>query len=139
MRKFLLSLITITLMLPCSAYASNPWYFWFDSQCGPAPTFGFAQQYQKMDADKSSVEIRHYVIGDGTNVGFTNLLTIHERGTIGDPVVGAKWCVADGMYYSMNVTLLQDHFYAPCGRANTRYYDQFGLTSVRIEGHWRVN
>lgn len=44
----------------------------------------------------------------------------------------------NGVYYAMSVTLHKNHFYAPYGRANTKFYEQYGLTTIRMEGQWRA-
>lgn len=138
MKKILLLLLTLMLLLPCSAYASGPWSFGFDSPCGSPSAYGYSQQYQRMDSDKFTVQIRHSVAGEGASAGFTNLLGIYEYGSLGHPPMGSKWSVPNGIYDSLRVSLQKNHSYAPCGRANTKYYDLYGLTTVRMEGQWRA-
>lgn len=142
MRKsfsFILSVIlTTSLMLPCRASASAAWPFWFDSHLASPSGYGYSQQYQQMDSNKTRVEIRYNVVGDTASAGFTNLLGIYERGAVGAPGMGTKWLAPTGVYYPMSATLRNDHFYAPYGRVNTKFYEQFGLTTVRIEGQWRA-
>lgn len=142
MRKsfsFILSVIlTSILMLPCGASASAAWPFWFDSQPQFPSGYGYSQQHQQMDSNKTRVEIRHNVVGNTVSAGFTNLLGIYERGAIGAPGMGTKWFAPNGVYYAMSVTLHKNHFYAPYGRANTKFYEQYGLTTIRIEGQWRA-
>ena len=140
LRPFLPLLMLVSIVvLPYSANAAQNYYFWFDSQCGPMPAYGYSQHYQKMDSDQTSAEMRHNVTGDGASAGFTNLLGIHEYGSTSNPTMGLKWFAPNGIYYSFSMRLQKDHLYAPCGRANAKHYEQFGLTTVRIEGQWRVN
>ena len=134
----LLMLIAIAVFL-CSANAAQNYYLWFDSQCGSTPARGYFQQYQKNDSDKTSTEIRHNVVGNGASAGFTNLLGIYEYGSTGNLLMGSKWCAPNGIYYSFSMRLQKDHLYAPYGRANTRYYNMHGLSTVSIEGQSRVN
>lgn len=140
MKKTLLSLLVFMLLLPCSAYASGPWHFWFESQCvSPSvSTYGYSQQYQQMDSNKTTVYIRYYIAGEGANAGLTNLMGIHEYGSAGRPPMGLRWS-ASGMSSELSVSLQKDHSYAPCGKANTKYRELYGLTKVRFEGHWSAN
>ena len=79
------------------------------------------------------------VVGIGASAGFTNLLGIYEYGSTSNLLMGSKWCAPNGIYYSFSMRLQKDHLYAPYGRANTRYYNMHGLSTVSIEGQSRVN
>lgn len=128
------------VIIPLNAYATAAWSFWIDCKYESVTTFGYSQQVQRMDSNKTSVDIRHTVDGAGASMGFTNLLGIYEDAGAPRPLMDSKWQMPNYVYYHIsNLALQQGHYYAPYGRANTKYYDQYEMTTVRIIGQWKAD
>lgn len=117
--------------------------FGFTTQCVNTTGRNHSTAYHtKLSATIKYIEVRHHVIGNGSDAGFTNLMYGYvSSGANGSNVYrGSKWQAPNGSYY----TCTSDYFeegdsIAPGGRGNTKYNEQLGLTSVRLEGQFRVH
>lgn len=84
------------------------------------------------------IEVRHSVIGNGSSAGYTNLIHAYDEQM--NWWLGAKWHAPDMIYHSCtSFEITTDASYTPGGRANTKYQQYLGLTSVRLEGQFRVH
>lgn len=112
--------------------------FGFTGQCVNTYTLSSSSAYhQKKSSTKHYIEVRHHVIGDGSSAGFTNLMYGHiENGSY----YGSKWHAPNGLYYTCTSSMFTNGVsVAPGGRGNTKYNEQLGLTSIRLEGQNRVH
>ena len=95
--------------------------------------YGYAENYKKKLSDNPTIQIRYQIVGDYS--GFSNLVGYHELN--GKAV--ARWLQQNSAYMPYHVSLGKGKYYAPCGRGNTKFSQQFGLTSVDFTGNFIVH
>lgn len=140
MKKFLCVLFVAILMLTISvtAMADDTKEYAFSFTAGSAEgttdEFGFSTNYKPKQSTKNYIEVRHNV--QESAVGYTNLIA---AGKSTGTYVGSKWMTSNnGSFYQTNGGCTQYSSYAPCGRGNTKYSNNLGITSVTISGQFRV-
>ena len=138
MKKILSIILVATFMLTFAATAAfaaddkaeHPFSFRAGSANGSTSDFGY---YEKL-SDLNYIEVRHNV--SESAAGYTNLIAA-ERDD--HKYVGSKWMTSNnGSFYKTNGGCAKNANYAPCGRGNTKYSENLGLTSVTITGQFRV-
>ena len=112
--------------------------FGFTTQCVNTTGREHSTAYhEKRSATIKYIEVRHHVIGNGSDAGFTNLMYGHIKN---GNYYGSKWHTPNGSYYTCTSSqFMENTLIAPGGRGNTKYNEQLGLTSVRLEGQNRVH
>ncbi|MEG2268115.1 MAG: hypothetical protein RSC68_27800 [Acinetobacter sp.] len=100
---------------------------------GTTAEYTFSTNYKLKDSTITYIEVRHTV--EGSAAGFTNLIA---AGRPDRTFVGSKWMASNEIYYSTNGGCSSGNSYAPCGRGNTKYHDQYGLTSLTMSGQFRI-
>lgn len=112
--------------------------FGFTTQCVNTTGREHSTAYHtKLSATINYIEVRHHVIGNGSDAGFTNLMYGHIKD---GNYYGSKWHTPNGSYYTCTSSMFtKGASIAPGGRGNTKYNEQLGLTSVRLEGQNRVH
>lgn len=142
MKKFISMILVAAFMLTFAATAAladddtTPYQFTFraGSAAGTSSDYGFSQNYKQKQSTKNYIEVRHSV--SESAVGYTNLIAA-ERSD--HKYVGSKWMTSnDNNFYQTNGGCSKGSYYAPCGRGNTKYSDNLGITSVTITGQFRV-
>ena len=117
--------------------------FGFTTQCVNTTGREHSTAYHtKLSPTIKYIEVRHHVIGNGSDAGFTNLMYGYVYYSVNgsDVYRGSKWQAPDGHYYTCTSNSFRDgDSIAPGGRGNTKYNEQLGLTSVRLEGQNRVH
>ena len=104
------------------------------SASGSTSDFGYSQNYKEKLSSLNYIEVRHNV--SESAAGYTNLIAA-ERDD--HKYVGSKWMTSNnGSFYKTNGGCAKNANYAPCGRGNTKYSENLGLTSVTITGQFRV-
>ncbi|MDD3212122.1 MAG: hypothetical protein PHY64_00485 [Eubacteriales bacterium] len=131
-----LVLMSLVIATACAADDTTNYQFSFTagSANGTSSDFGFSGNYKKKLSTKTYIEVRHSVTQSAA--GYTNLIAADRQG---GNYIGSKWMASNSVYYSTNGGCVQNAYYAPCGRGNTRYADNYGLTSVTIAGQFRVH
>lgn len=102
---------------------------------GTSADFGYATNYKKKEGPVNYIEVRHTV--PESAAGYTNLIAARREDT--GKYVGSKWMKSNGIYYSTNGGCVSGKYYTPCGRGNTNYYENDGITSITITGQFRVH
>lgn len=101
---------------------------------GTTSDFGYSQNYKQKQSTKNYIEVRHNV--PESAAGYTNLIAAERSDHL---YVGSKWMTSNnGSYYQTNGGCIQNYSYAPCGRGNTKYSENLGLTAITITGQFRV-
>lgn len=140
--KKLFSLFFVVVMLMSIAVTSamadgdrTDYYFGFTAQCENTSDLNYAPQFHEKIGYCTIIEVRHAVIGNGSDAGYTNYMYAYEQGF---GFLGAKWHAPDMIYHSCTSTFLYDgYLVTPGGRGNTKYNENLALTSIRIEGQFR--
>ena len=142
MKKILSIILVAAFMLTFVASAAlaaddtTPYQFTFraGSASGSTSDFGYSQNYKEKLSSLNYIEVRHNV--SESAAGYTNLIAA-ERDD--HKYVGSKWMTSNnGSFYKTNSGCAKNANYAPCGRGNTKYSENLGLTSVTITGQFRV-
>ena len=144
MKKILSIILVATFMLTfaaTAAFAANddditPYQFTFraGSASGSTSDFGYSQNYKEKLSSLNYIEVRHNV--SESAAGYTNLIAA-ERDD--HKYVGSKWMTSNnGSFYKTNGGCIKGYTYAPCGRGNTKYSENLGLTAITITGQIRV-
>lgn len=102
---------------------------------GTPADFGYSGNFKLKTGSVNYIEVRHTVSESGA--GYTNLIAAQNEDT--GKYVGSKWMKSNGIYYSTTGGCASGSKYAPCGRGNTKYYENQGITSVTISGQFRVH
>jgi hypothetical protein len=143
MKKLSCILVVVTLLMSLvvtGAFATggddtHNYHFGFTAGSADGNTyFGYYEHYKKKLSKKRYIEVRHTVTE--CSAGYTNLIAAHKQSGL---YVGSKWMKSNGIYYSTNGGCAQNSHYAPCGRGNTKYGENYSLTSVTISGQFRVH
>lgn len=101
---------------------------------GTSDDFGFSQNYKVKQSTKDYIEVRHNV--PESAAGYTNLIAAESSE---HKYVGSKWMTPNnGSFYKTNGGCSAGKRYAPCGRGNTKYAENEGITAVTITGQFRV-
>ena len=133
-----LALVMSLLSTAAQAEDLTNWAYGFTAQCVSSNGLNHATAYHTKTSTKTYIQVRHSVIGNGSSGGYTNLMYGHDS-TLGQ-YLGSKWQAPDGIYYNCTSSSFGiDHSITPGGRGNTKYNEQLGLTSVRLEGQFRVH
>lgn len=139
--SLLLTVVTIISLSVVPALADGDptnYAFGFDTQCVNTTTKYHSGNYKKKTGTVNYIEVRHHVIGDGSDAGFTNLMNGYVSST--GAYLGSKWQAPDGGYYCCTSnSFAAKQQIAPGGRGNTKYNEQLGLTTLRLEGQFRVH
>lgn len=142
MKKFLSMLFAIMLLASVSITPAmadgdtTPYKFGFTASCTEGASLNHSTNYQKKIGDCTIIEVRHSVIGNGSDAGYTNYMYGYVEQD--DTYYGAKWHAPDMIFHSCTSNLLwANDRVAPGGRGNTKYNENLGLTSIRIEGQFR--
>lgn len=142
MKKILSVILVAALMLTFVASAAlaaddtTPYQFTFraGSASGSTSDFGYSQNYKEKLSSLNYIEVRHNV--SESAAGYTNLIAA-ERDD--HKYVGSKWMTSNnGSFYKTNGGCMKSYNYAPCGRGNTKYSENLGLTAITITGQFRV-
>ena len=142
MKKILSIILVATFMLTFAATAAfaaddkaeHPFSFRAGSANGSTSDFGYSGNYYEKLSDLNYIEVRHNV--SESAAGYTNLIAA-ERDD--HKYVGSKWMTSNnGSFYKTNGGCMKSYNYAPCGRGNTKYSENLGLTAITIIGQFRV-
>lgn len=102
---------------------------------GSTSDFGYSRNYKTKKSTANYIEVRHSV--SESAAGYTNLIAAERESD--HKYVGSKWMTSNnGSFYKTNGGCAKNANYAPCGRGNTKYSENLGLTSVTITGQFRV-
>lgn len=142
MKKFICILLvaTMTAIFAAAACADTPTAYEFSFPAGTtrgtSQDFGFSRNYkEKLDINIDYIAVRHEV--SESAMGYTNLIAADCQNT--GTYLGSKWMSqSPTKYYATNGGCSDGLFYAPCGRGNTKYSDNLGITAVTISGMFRV-
>lgn len=133
-----LAIVMLTTIFGSSALAEGDltnYAFCFSAQCVNTSVLSHASQFHLKTSDCNFIEVRHAVIGNGSNGGYNNYIYcyVEEAG-----YYGAKWQAPDMLYYCCTSDWLwEGDSVTPGGRGNTKYNEYLGLTNIRIEGQFR--
>lgn len=142
MKKIISVLLLVALVMGLAATSAlaaddtTNYQFTFTAGCvkESLADYGYSRNYKQKRSDKNYIEVRHSV--PQSAAGFTNLIAAEKQGGLS---IGSKWMKPNSIYYSTNGGCAQFSYYAPCGRGNSKYSKQFGLTSITITGQFRVH
>ena len=141
MKKFLAIVLAAIMMMSLCATAfaaddTTNYQFTFTAGAanGTSSDYGFSRNYKLKQSTLTYIEVRHSV--SESAAGFTNYIAADKKD---GGYVGSKWMASNSIYYSTNGGCAKGSYYAPCGRGNTKYSDQYGLSSVTITGQFRVH
>ena len=145
MKHFSLAICLLTCLMcifASSALAdgdSTGYAFGFSTQC-VSETGGYAHAPEGQLHEKKGtceiIEVRHSVIGNGSNLQYTNYIAayIPSEGMY----AGHKWQKPDMIYHSCTSPYIERYCWVvPGGRGNTKYSSNGHLTTIRIEGQFR--
>ena len=130
-------MLTVALILSISATVladQTNYMFGFNAgtTSGTAGDFGFSGNFKKKKTHIPYIEVRHTVSVGG---GYNNLIAAQRDD---GPYVGSKWMAPNGIYYPTNGGCKKNSSYAPCGRGNTKYFENQGVSSIYISGQFKV-
>lgn len=142
MKKYFCILLAMAMMtlFAVAAYAETatayPFSFSAGTTRGTSQDFGFSRNYQeKLNSNINYIAVRHEV--SESAAGYTNLIAADCQNT--GTYLGSKWMSQSATdYYATNGGCSDGLSYAPCGRGNTKYSDNLGITAVTISGKFRV-
>lgn len=145
--KRLIAAMCLSILVVCSLTFSaladgdtRNYGFGFTTQCvseNGGLSHAPESQLHKKEGNCEIIEVRHQVVGLGSDKGFTNYIAAWAP--YDGMYLGHKWQLPDMIYHSCTSNQLKEDkpYVAPGGRGNTKYHDNGGLTSVRIEGQFR--
>ena len=142
MKKIISILLLVALVMGLAATSAlaaddtTNYQFSFTAGCvdESIKSYGYSRYFQQKLSTQNYIEVRHSV--PQSAAGFTNLIAAEKKDGLS---IGAKWMASNSIYYSTNGGCKQFSYYAPCGRGNSKYSQQFGLTSITITGQFRVH
>ena len=142
MKKLISVLLLVALVIglasttALAADDTTDYQFTFTAGCvnESMADYGYSRNYKQKLSSKNYIEVRHSVPQSGA--GYTNLIAAEKQGGLS---IGAKWMSSNKIYYSTNGGCATGAYYAPCGRGNSKYNRDFGLTSITITGQFRVH
>lgn len=143
-------LITISLValptLALSAEVGISYHFLISNvPCFTLADMVAANSYWEKQTNDHMVDIRYNVVGSESSMGFTNLIGLKQKTNPTDTevtnhVYASKWMMSDGIYYSINSnSIFKGYWYAPAVRGNTKFYQNYGITSITIEGSFNLH
>lgn len=97
--------------------------------------FGYSENYKKkLSSSIDYIEVRYSV--SESAVSYTNLFAARKQG---GNYIGSKWIKPNVGYMPTNGGCSAGAYYAPCGRGNSKYSKNLGITQITVNGQFKVH
>lgn len=97
--------------------------------------FGYSDNYKKkLSSSINYIEVKYSV--SESAVSYTNLFAAHKQN---GNYIGSKWIKPNSGYYPTNGGCTAGAYYAPCGRGNSKYSQNLGITRITVDGQFKVH